>query len=634
MAPASSAPAGHAFARSRFVSWFLVPFLVYCAFAALVYVWHGPEPALNIDHLSYMKLGDEIRALYPGDYFRTFNQVRAYGVLLAFAYDYTGSHIVSFKIALALLTVAYLFSFQVFMTLVTRSPARAMLFSVLSALFVSFGASIWGMTDFSASLNRTIVIPLVVLVVWFFFRYFGSGWRYAIYPVLMCMSLLHLSAMHVILVFAGFELLDFAIRRRFRPTWDLARFAVAFAISIGIQATIEKTGVGATSYVGTLISMAVPPAKQIIAEKPVAPPPQVATATVEAPPGNADARKAAPARTEREPRGTRAETPPAEERPPRDPAKPLVEPAPPAPKDGMPAPKMKHEEAWRVELVAFPWRNMPLPLTTVATIALSFGLIFVLAVTGAVYAFRSAPPRPLDRQLAMFALAVPMVAFGLQTLLWATRGWLAVLPINFEEMRAINMIMFPAIYFVYRLYELAPPLGRLGPQAVRAGIVVLYVLQPITLLRALPADAREAIIETATEIGAIKRSDSVRMLFARQYLGLEDSRRFYYSTQPLVAWLSREMGPDDLVLSHLNELHMAGLKSTGSFLTVLDYQIWDPRRGHWAKVLEAVHRAVDRRDVDELMEIARTLKATYVVTDWPVEGAVYEDKYFYVVKVK
>jgi TRAP-type C4-dicarboxylate transport system permease small subunit len=87
---------------------------------------------------------------------------------------------------------------------------------------VSFGASIWGMTDFAASLNRTIVIPFVILLAWFFFRWFHSPWRYAIFPALTLLSLLHLSALHVVLVFLAFEGLDFAIRRRFRPTRDLA----------------------------------------------------------------------------------------------------------------------------------------------------------------------------------------------------------------------------------------------------------------------------------------------------------------------------------------------------------------------------------------------------------------------------
>jgi hypothetical protein len=176
--------------------------------------------------------------------------------------------------------------------------------------------------------------------------------------------------------------------------------------------------------------------------------------------------------------------------------------------------------------------------------------------------------------------------------------------------------------------------GRLTPQAMRIAIVAAFIVQPIMLLRVLPAGAREAMIEKAVDLGAIKRSDSVRMLFARQYLGLDEGRRFYYSTQPLVQWLSANMGPDDVVLSNLNELHMAGLKSVGSFLTVLDFQIWDPRRGHWAEVLDAVHRAAAQHDLDQMMSIARTLKATYVVTDWPVEDAVYKDKYFYVVRVK
>ena len=215
MSPSSAASV---LATSKYIastSKIVVPFTVYAAFAAIVYVVQGAEPTLNIDHISYIKLANEIRAEFPlGDYWRSFNSVRAYGVILAYLFDLTNSHLTSFKLLLATFTVVYLWAFQVFMGLATESRAEAMLFSLFSALFVSFGASIWGMTDFSASLNRTIVIPFVVLLVWFFFRKFSSPWRYAVFPVLILLSLIHLSALHVFLVFVVFELLDFVLWRR------------------------------------------------------------------------------------------------------------------------------------------------------------------------------------------------------------------------------------------------------------------------------------------------------------------------------------------------------------------------------------------------------------------------------------
>jgi hypothetical protein len=85
--------------------------------------------------------------------------------MLAYLYDFTGSHVLSMKLLLAAMTVAYLFAFQVFMSMATKSKSQAVLFSIMSAFFVSFGASFWGVTDFSASLNRTLILPFVVITI-------------------------------------------------------------------------------------------------------------------------------------------------------------------------------------------------------------------------------------------------------------------------------------------------------------------------------------------------------------------------------------------------------------------------------------------------------------------------------------
>jgi hypothetical protein len=237
--------------------------------------------------------------------------------------------------------------------------------------------------------------------------------------------------------------------------------------------------------------------------------------------------------------------------------------------------------------------------------------------------------------MAVFALAVPIAAFGFQAVLWVARGVLDVLPINFEEVRAINMIMFPAMYFVYRLYETAPPWGRLSARAVRIAILVAFALQPIVVLRAMPAAWREGLVQQAVARGAIKPGDSLRLLFARQYLGLEnEGPRFYYSTRPLIAWLQSRTGPRDMVLTNLNDLYLSGIRTVGPFLTMLDYQIWDPRRARWAESLAAVDRALAARDTARLMALARSMGATYIVVDWPVEDALYRDKYYSVIGVK
>ena len=583
-------------------SGFLVPLLVYCAFAAIVYVIHGPDPTLNIDHISYIRLADEIRTEFPnGDYWRSYNTVRAYGVLLAYVFPLTGSHLVSFKLLLAAITVAYLFAFQLFMGLATASRARAMLFSLFSALFVSFGAAVWGMTDFAASLNRSIIVPFVIVLVWFFFRHFHSPWRYAAFPALIGLSLLHLSALHVYLVLGAFELLDFLFRRRCRIDRNLAHLALAIVASLALQAIMENIGNGTGSYIRYVLNMAVP-----IAEAPKPAPPAAAPAA------GAPTTSAGAAAT-----GAGA---------------PAIEaPAPPVAK----APdRLTYQEAWRIERLAFPWRNVPPSLATIATMASSFGVIFLLALAGAFRAFRPGVAKPLDRQMATFACAVPLAAYGLQTVIYLTRDVMPIMPVNFEEVRAINMIMIPAVYFIFRLYELATPLRSLSPGVVRVAILVAFALQPIVVVRSLPAPWREGIIQEAVAQGLLRSSDAPRMLYARQLLGLAgEGRRFYYSSRPAMEWLERHAGPDDVVLTNLNEFHMSGVKTAGPFLGIVNLQVWELSRTTWAESVEATDRALATKDLAKVLSVARSLGATYAVVDWPVEGAAYRDEFYSVVRV-
>lgn len=577
----------------------LLPFAIYVVFAAAVYWVHGPEPSLSIDHIAYFKLADEIRAEFTlGDYWRTVNSVRVYGVMLAYLFDWTGSHVASLKLLLAGMTVAYLWAFQLFMGLATASRARAVLFSLLSALFVSFGASIWGMTDFAASLNRTLIIPPVMVLVWFFFRRFATPWRYAVFPALILLSLLHLSALHVFLVFGAFEALDYVFRRRLRVDRDVAFFALALVASIGMQAAIESLSGGTTGYIRYTLNMAVPSVAQMMPK--VAPPPAIASAPPAGAPGAAAM------------------------------ASPEVVAALAKPKD-----KLTHEEAWRIELLAFPWRNFPPTPATLLTILSSFGVLLALAVWGAVRTFRSGEVVSLDRGMATFAFAVLISAYGLQILLWSLRDLIPVLPINFEEIRAINMVMIPAIYFIHRLYERPPAPAGLAERGVRVAIVVACALQPIVLVRALPALWREAMIEQAVGRGMLKSSDAPRMLYARQFLGLAgEGRRFYYSSRPALDWLEKNAGPKDRILTNLNEFHGSRVETVGPFLGIVNMDVWDVRRANWAQSLDAIDRALATRDLDKVLALARSLGATYAVVDWPVEGAAYRDRHYSIVRVE
>lgn len=599
-------------------SW--LPLAVYVAFAALVYLIHGPEPALSIDHLSYFKLGDEILREHPqGDYYRGLNSVRAYGIILAYMHAWTGSHLVSLKLLLAAITVAYLLAFQLFMRLVTPSRTEAVLFSLLSALFVSFGASIWGMTDFAASLNRSLVVPFVVLLVWFFFRSFDSPWRYTIYPALVVCSQLHLSALHVFLVFGVFEGLDWVVRRRLRLTRDLAWFALGLVAAGLVQLGMERMGTGTANFVRYTLNVAT-------LAKPAPKPDVVAAASPPAVP------KSAPAEAPREPIFKSMEPPAAPEKrsdpgdaPDVDPGK--VHQTP------LEVPRLNAAQAWEIEIFAFPWRNMPPTLATVITLAASFSVIFLLAAWGAVLAFRNGANR-LDRAMLTFAAAVLIASYGFQTVLWVLRNVMAIFPVNFEEVRAVNNIMFPAVYFTYRLFHLAPPVRGFAQRAVRIAIVVAFALQPILVLRSLPATWREGMIDVAVDWGIIKRTDTPRMIYARQFLGLADEgRRFYYSSREAVRWLNQHARSNEVVLTNVDEFLMLHAKTAGAFLNVVSMDVWDTRRGKWASSLDSVDALMATKDTERVVRFAKMLGASWAVVTWPVQGAAYQDKYYSIIRI-
>jgi hypothetical protein len=536
-----------------------IPLLLYLAFAALVYWLQGPEPELNLDHIAYMKLASAIQAEHPdGAYWRAFDGLHGYAMLIAYGTDLTGSQIESLKLLLAGMTVAYLLAFQVLATTFTGSRPLAVACSLLSALFVSFGATFWGVTDFAASLNRTLVIPFFLLILWFFLRFRDSGWRYATYPVLIALSLLHLSSYYLLLVLWAYEGLEFLFLRKPRFDRRLLQCAAGVVAAIFTRWLVELTGLSFSSFVEKTFSRALG--------------------------------------------------------------------------DGIMGP----EEAWAIELYAFPWRNLPLPLTTIANLALSFGVIFALSVAGALVARRRAGWTALDRVMLAFSGAVVIAAYGIQTLIWAIRGFVPIYPINFEEMRALNFLMIPSVYFVARLVALLLRDRERDPwrQALAAAIGVAFALQPIVVLRALPVAWREALITRLTEGGVLNPEDTLRTLYARQYLGVaSEGPRFYYSARGLLEWLDRNARPGDRVLTDRNEIGLTGLPVVGAFQTVANYSVTNDARRSWKEEVDAVRRALASRNIDEVRRLAKKWNATLVIVPWPEPDALYRDQYFSILRI-
>lgn len=536
-----------------------VPLLLYIGFAALVYWWHGPEPELNLDHISYMTMAEKIAAEHPnGDYWRAFDSLHGYAMLMAYVNDVTGDQIVSLKGMLAAMTVAYLVAFQILATYLTGSRPLAVACSLLSALFVSFGATFWGMTDFSASLNRSIVIPFFVLLIWFFLRFRDSGWRYSVYSILIVLSLLHLSTFYLLLVLWAYEGLEFLFLRKARIDRRLLQFAAGFGAAVCTRWLVDQTGLSATSFVEHTFRFAFG--------------------------------------------------------------------------DG----KMSAQEAWAIELYAYPWRNLPPPITTVANLLLSYGGILVLSVASAIAVRRRAGWNELDRVMLTFSGAVVVAAYTIQSLIWVIRSHAPIFPINFEEVRALNFLMIPSVYFVARFVRLLLEQRPLEPQrlAVVAAIALLFVLQPILLLRALPVGWREALIADLTARGVLRAEDTPRMLYARQYLGLwNEGPRFYYATRGMIEWLDRNAGPGDCVMTERDDIGLAGLPVVGSFQSIATYTPSDARREIWLKAVTAVRAAIASHDIEEVRKVAKKWKATLVIVPWAEPGAVYQDEHFSILRI-
>ena len=543
---------------SRRLPFFLLSLLLYIAFAAVVYLVHGPEPELNIDHIAYFKLADVIRAHFPaGDYWRAFDTLHAYSVLVAYVRNWTDSNISSLKVLLAIMTVIYLVTFEQLAFFFLKSRPFAVLFSLLSALFVSFGASFWGMTDFSASLHRTLVVPIFVLTLWFFFRFRDSPWRYATYPALVLLSLLHLSTYHMLLVLLLYEPIDFVFLRRGKLDRRVGYFLAGVIAAVITRQFVAGTGLGFANFLEHSFSRA-----------------WGAT-------GN-----------------------------------------------------LSPEDAWSIELYSFPWRNMPLPISTLANLALSYSVIFVLTVVAAIGVRRREGWNSLDRVLLAFGAAVLAAAYGPQTALWILRSWFPIYPINFEEVRSINLIMIPSLYFVSRWVVMLWRDGTRRHRALAAAMGVAFVAQPILVLRAIPVAWREALIERMTAAGVIRKEDTFRMLYARQYLGLAShGPRFYYSTRGLLDWLSHNTTPNDRLLTDRNEFRVAGLEVVGAFQNVVTTGITDASRREWKDELDAVTAALATHDTSEVAKVAKSLHATIIIVPWPEPAALYQDENFSALRV-
>lgn len=587
------------FERPKPANW-LVSFALYVAVAIVVFLVQGPQPLFGPDHVSYMSLCDSIRAARPdGDYWREFSSVRIQGVLLAYLHGLTQDNVLSLKLLLVLMTVPYLVTLEALLSCFTSSRRNAVLFTIVGGFAVSFGVASWGITDSTAMLNRTLVMPAIFLIVRHHIIHFTSPWRFASYVFLVLVALLHLSAFHVLGVLLALDIGDLLWRRRpFSVSMTCAMIG-ALAGAAAVQFALEKLNLSAkltmflvaTILPGLLASNAVPESSTAIRFD----------NSIDGPRSHAgDAVARAPV--------AEAIRKPEQEQ-----------------NSGL-------SPAWRAELALRPWRNMPLPLANLANIFSSYGIVLPLALAGVRVRWRVGPDA-LDRYMVALFLAIPLVAFGPQTLLWALRGRTWVPPINLEEIRVISMVMIPSLYFALRLFESIRP-GRYRSFA-RTAMLIAFVALPLAM-KSLPAAARHMLLDVAERVGAVDARNPSAVQNARYALGIAYDQPYFFSTIGARRWLEDHPDSYHRLLTDRDEFMLLNRSVVGPRqVAVAPTDSLDAdSAATFSRAFFETRAALEHRDLDALLRIARRIGADMVVIPWSVPDAVYRDSHFSLVPVK
>lgn len=606
----NSAPAipleGHSPA-GRSLAWAAWP-LAYVAFAGAVFAVQGAQPPLGPDHLSYLQLADEILAACPGgEYWRETSSIRFYGVVLSYLHGWTGSHVLSMRVVLLAFTVLFLLASHLFFSLFTPVRWQAGLFALLSSFAVSFGIASWGVTDATALLPRTLVAPIVMFVMWFWFRFDGRAFKYLAFLILALASVMHLSTFYVIGVLALAEAWDLLARKRLREPRLVGAFVASLAFSGATLATLEYIGVASKSISqyapevlrgmgfdvknidaiewGGLLGCAAP-------ARAVPTPPKPAARAVTRGLRTASVGAAAPAA-----------------------AKPVTA-----------------KEAWAAELSMRPWRNMPMPLTNVANALSSSALILLLGLAGMVVAYADGPTRH-DRMMVTIFAAIPMFALLPQTILWILRSFTNVFPATIEEVRAISLLMIPSLYFVLRLFRRAIAAPERPVARAYGGAIIVAVLALPLFMKNLPNWAREGLLSVMAGVGVVDARSASSVANARAALGISPgASSLYYSTQGVRDWLRENTRPgtriltdrDDLVL--LRDRVILGPRQVA-------VQIFKGTPQDSALFLQTT-QAMAIRDLVQVKELATRHGVDLAVVPWPVPGAIYGDGTFWVVAMR
>jgi hypothetical protein len=288
------------------------------------------------------------------------------------------------------------------------------------------------------------------------------------------------------------------------------------------------------------------------------------------------------------------------------------------------------KEAWAVELSLRPWRNMPLPMVNVANAVASSTLILMLALGGLLREARGGLSS-VDRFMAAMLVVVPLFAFLPQTILWGLRSVTSIYPATIEEVRAINLIMIPALYFVMRLFMRV--LDGDGPHRRLTATAIIFAAIALPLfMKAIPLWARERVLTAMTDLRIVDQSRPSSIVNARSALGLSTGISLYYSTQRVREWLQANTPSQARILTDRDDM-----------ILLRDRVVVGPRQTV-VKAFDAtlektqfflqLTRAMEARDTVRLRELARACTADFVVVPWRADGALYVDDEFSVISFR
>jgi hypothetical protein len=617
----------------------MVSIVLYVGFAAAVSLIQGARPLLGPDHLSYIQLADSIMAsCTSADYWRETDSNRSFGVLLSYLHPWTGSHILSMKIVLAVFTVLYLLSAELFFGLFSRTRWQAVLFALVSCFAVSFGVSSWGITDSTALLPRTLVAPVIMVSMWVWIRYYDRPLKYLVFPLLILASLLHLSTFYLAGVLAILEVWDFVALRGMRVDGRAFAFAGGLVLAVVLQFALESFAISSQiigiqiPYLFRSIGIDIPNARARDAStcsRDAAQSSLEAASHAGSEPAPARLGQAGDSKSWDGIAGAKAASGVAEGgRPPEASGEETPSTAvAAADRAGRTLAVRNAKEAWAVELGLRPWRNMPLPMVNVANAVASSALILLLAMGGLITEARAGFSR-VDRFMAAMLVVVPVFAFLPQTVLWGLRSVMSIYPATIEEMRAINLVMIPALYFVMRLFMRALEGGR-PHRRLRATVIVFAVLALPLFMKAIPLSARERVLTAMTDLRVVDQSRPSSIVNARSALGLSTGISLYYSTQRVREWLQANTPSQARILTDRDDMILLRDKVVvGPRQTVV--KAFDATLEGTQFFLQLTS-AMEAKDTVRLRELAKACSADFVVVPWRADRALYVDDDFSVI---